>query len=298
MAYLPLALDIPIAFNSCRKGPRGLEWRDDKPAEMAWIECQASAQLGCARAVLGCPRVCACLSRPLNRPGPSAAHSPPPLHECTLLPMLRALPVQDGGDPAVAASPRDVVYCMEAEAAARDSAAAPRQVAATDLRCGGVAWGSGDLALVSPAVGVLLIRVVTWRCNVTACTPICSPAPQPVRQWQGAKQCHARGPSSAMAGGQAVPCQGSKQCHTPVLVCSPSCHDGPPGAVQHGPHVWLPLLPLLQLYESWWKTRRSVTWIIAPDQPNTPKQLLFDRNYEDSYTGAVGDCQQGQTPPA
>ena len=34
IAYLPLAEDIPVAFDSCRKGPRGIEWRDDKPAEV------------------------------------------------------------------------------------------------------------------------------------------------------------------------------------------------------------------------------------------------------------------------
>lgn len=93
MANLPLATDIPIAFNSCREGPRGLEWRDDKPAEMAWMEAQ------------------------------------------------------DGGDPAVAASPRDIVYTMAADEAA-DPGTHPRQIAATDLRCGGVSWGTGDLALV------------------------------------------------------------------------------------------------------------------------------------------------------
>ncbi len=40
VSYLPLALDIPVAFNSCRKGPRGLEWRSDKPAELCWMEAQ------------------------------------------------------------------------------------------------------------------------------------------------------------------------------------------------------------------------------------------------------------------
>ena len=43
LSYLPLALDIPVAFNSCRKGPRGLEWRSDKPAELAWMEAQVLA---------------------------------------------------------------------------------------------------------------------------------------------------------------------------------------------------------------------------------------------------------------
>ena len=36
IAYLPLAEDIPIDFNSCRKGPRSIEWRDDKPSELIY----------------------------------------------------------------------------------------------------------------------------------------------------------------------------------------------------------------------------------------------------------------------
>lgn len=43
IAYLPLAEDIPIAFNSCRKGPRGIDWRSDKDAEFSWIEAQVHA---------------------------------------------------------------------------------------------------------------------------------------------------------------------------------------------------------------------------------------------------------------
>ena len=45
LANLPLAEDIPIAFNSCRKGPRSLGWRSDKPAEMVWTEAQVSSSL-------------------------------------------------------------------------------------------------------------------------------------------------------------------------------------------------------------------------------------------------------------
>lgn len=48
--------------------------------------------------------------------------------------------LQDGGDPAVEVSPRDVVFGLSAQAAAADPAAAPRRIAQTDLRCGGVAW--------------------------------------------------------------------------------------------------------------------------------------------------------------
>jgi hypothetical protein len=40
MAALPMAEDIPIAFNSTRKGPRGITWREDKDAEICWIEAQ------------------------------------------------------------------------------------------------------------------------------------------------------------------------------------------------------------------------------------------------------------------
>lgn len=129
IAALPLAEDIPVAFDSCRKGPRGIEWRDDKAAEMSWMEAQ------------------------------------------------------DGGDPNVAVSPRDVVYVLEADAAA--SGAEPRVIGGTDTRCRGVSWGNGQFAL---------------------------------------------------------------------------------------------------LYEAEWKNRRSVTWVIAPDEEGTEKSVLFDRCYEDAYT--------------
>lgn len=33
---LPLAEDIPITFNSTRKGRRGVNWRSDKPASLYW----------------------------------------------------------------------------------------------------------------------------------------------------------------------------------------------------------------------------------------------------------------------
>lgn len=101
LAALPLAEDIPIAFNSVRKGPRAIGWRDDKPAELSWVECQ------------------------------------------------------DGGDPAVEVSPRDIVYTLDADVAATaaaggdgEAAAAPQELARTDLRCNGVAWCDGDLAIV------------------------------------------------------------------------------------------------------------------------------------------------------
>uniref|UniRef100_A0A251UX90 Probable glutamyl endopeptidase, chloroplastic n=2 Tax=Helianthus annuus TaxID=4232 RepID=A0A251UX90_HELAN len=37
---LPVAEDIPIAFNSVRKGMRSLNWRADKPSDLYWVETQ------------------------------------------------------------------------------------------------------------------------------------------------------------------------------------------------------------------------------------------------------------------
>jgi hypothetical protein len=54
---------------------------------------------------------------------------------------------QDDGDPAKEVSPRDIVYCLEADAAAANGCA-PRQIASTDLRFGGISWCNGDLALL------------------------------------------------------------------------------------------------------------------------------------------------------
>jgi dipeptidyl aminopeptidase/acylaminoacyl peptidase len=38
LADLPLADDIPITFDSVRKGPRWVGWRQDEPATLAWVE--------------------------------------------------------------------------------------------------------------------------------------------------------------------------------------------------------------------------------------------------------------------
>jgi dipeptidyl aminopeptidase/acylaminoacyl peptidase len=40
LADLPLAESIPLGMDACREGPRGITWRDDKPAELSWAECQ------------------------------------------------------------------------------------------------------------------------------------------------------------------------------------------------------------------------------------------------------------------
>lgn len=40
LAKLPLAEDIPIAFDAVAKGPRSYSWRPDKPATLYWAEAQ------------------------------------------------------------------------------------------------------------------------------------------------------------------------------------------------------------------------------------------------------------------
>lgn len=47
MANLPLAEEIPIAMDAVRTGPRGVQWRDDAPATLAWFEAQDGGDPTC-----------------------------------------------------------------------------------------------------------------------------------------------------------------------------------------------------------------------------------------------------------
>ncbi|QDZ20915.1 alpha/beta-hydrolase [Chloropicon primus] len=132
IAYLPLAEDIPISFNSCRRGPRDIQWRDDKPAELVYT----------IAADEGDPKV----------------------------------EVEEGGE-------RDVVYKVSASDFV--SGKTPEPFFHTDLRFSGILWCNDDLAF-------------GWA--------------------------------------------------------------------------------------SWWKTRRSVWYQFSPGSPEKPKEILFDRNYEDAYS--------------
>ncbi|KAG9148926.1 hypothetical protein Leryth_024946 [Lithospermum erythrorhizon] len=88
---LPLAENIPIAFNSVRKGMRSINWRADHPATLYWVE------------------------------------------------------TQDGGDAKVEVSPRDIVYTQPAEPLKDDQ---PTILHKLDLRYGGISWCDNSLALV------------------------------------------------------------------------------------------------------------------------------------------------------
>lgn len=41
---------------------------------------------------------------------------------------------------------------------------------------------------------------------------------------------------------------------------------------------------LALVYESWYKTRRTRTWVISPGCKDASPRILFDRSYEDVYS--------------
>ena len=40
MSVAPLRDDIPPPFDAVAKGPRSIQWRDDAPSTLAWVEAQ------------------------------------------------------------------------------------------------------------------------------------------------------------------------------------------------------------------------------------------------------------------
>lgn len=137
VADLPLAEQVPIAFDAVPAGPRAFGWRADAPATLSWTEAQ------------------------------------------------------DGGDPHLAAEVRDRLFLLPAPFEGR-----PIPLAPLGLRFAGIRWGRDDLALVS---------------------------------------------------------------------------------------------------ETWWRTRRERTWIVAPGRPEAPPVLLWDRSFEDRY-GDPGSPLMRPTP--
>ncbi|XP_042512166.1 probable glutamyl endopeptidase, chloroplastic isoform X2 [Macadamia integrifolia] len=125
---LPLAEDIPIAFNSVRSGMRSINWRADKPSALYWAE------------------------------------------------------TQDGGDAKMEVSPRDIIYTQPAEP---QDDVQPEVLHKLDLRFSGISWCDESLALI---------------------------------------------------------------------------------------------------YESWYKTRRTRTWVISPGSKDVNPRILFDRSSEDVYS--------------
>ena len=90
VARLPLVEGLPTGNDAVPTGVRSIEWRNDAPATLVWVEAQ------------------------------------------------------DGGDPARAATVRDIVYQQPAPFTAR-----PVELARLSTRYAGTQWGRGDLALLS-----------------------------------------------------------------------------------------------------------------------------------------------------
>lgn len=52
---------------------------------------------------------------------------------------------------------------------------------------------------------------------------------------------------------------------------------------------------LTLVYESWYKTRRTRTWVLSPGYKDTSPRILFDRSSEDVYSDP-GSPMQRRTP--
>ena len=126
IADLPLAEEVPVGFGAVPTGPRGVAWRGDAPAALAWVEAR------------------------------------------------------DGGDPGRDAEVRDQVMFLN-----EPFDSEPRGLISLAFRFSGIRWGFENVALVT---------------------------------------------------------------------------------------------------ESWWKTRQTRTWVLAPDNADSIPQLLFDRSFEDRYS--------------
>lgn len=118
IADLPLALSIPITFNSVRSGPRSIFWRSDLPSTLYWVE------------------------------------------------------TQDGGDAAVEASPRDIIFTLAADAPPGHP---PTPLHGLNLRYGGVVWGDGTFAWVDESWHKTR-RTRTWHVPLDGLT---TPTPTP-----------------------------------------------------------------------------------------------------------------------
>jgi hypothetical protein len=203
-----------------------MRWRSDKPAELYWMEAQVGVGMG---VLATCAGPVGCKLRPCTY-FPLAWHT-----TCHMWGTL----LQDGGDPAVEVSPRDIVYTLSADEAAAEASAAegngsshaggvqPRVLATTDLRCGGVSWGNDDMAILYEVSKVYACVCCNYYISTKPIQPTLSM-------------------SSCLCGAN------TWTCLTRIV-------------------------PSLLLQQSWWKTRRSVSWLIAPGDPSKKPQVLFDR---------------------
>jgi len=120
LADLPVADDIPIAFSSCRKGPRSLEWRADRAAELCWAEALDDGDAG------------------------RAAETLPDGKWRDVVYLMSADAVAEAADAADAAGPGPAGSSSLSPA---DLTSLRRVLTRTELRYGGISWGDDGLAL-------------------------------------------------------------------------------------------------------------------------------------------------------
>ncbi len=173
---------------------------------------------------------------------PNTHHTHQSSYQHTPQPQHTPCPQQDGGDPEVEVSPRDIVYTLDAAVAAAGGEA--EVLATTNLRCGGVAWCDDDLALVRLSWGR------TWE-----------------RGKGGGYECVLRSCHACGAVCNIV----HVTIHSVCTLTYPIIHIIHTHTLTHTIHTHD------QLYQSWYKTRRSIVSMIKPGDRAAPPQPLFDR---------------------
>ena len=138
-------------------------------------------------------------------------------------------------------------------------------------RCGGVAWGDDGLALLYE----LRHKTQTITRKPWCCT------------WKVR-----RGGLGRRRAGAAVRVAPQDKLKTPKNPGGSDLNIGAHACYRCGGVAWGDD-GLALLYESWYKTRRSVVWAFAPGGSPDAKRVLFDRNYEDAYTDP-GCARQGR----
>ena len=274
LAALPLAEDIPIAFNSCRKGPRSISWRDDRPHELTWMECQV-----CWVSAPGCSFACC------NASIGAYARS------------------------------RFIVYCAHGP-----NAILHRAGLLASLWCG-CPLSQVDKLLMTRGMELGITRAGWWRPSSqgVAQRQALHAGRRGKHQWQRAHPCRHHRSEVLHEMLHTSGCTARQSCRSsahgmyalPAPLRLPDSHthaavEQMPSA-RPGESMSRQLLcrangiawgsdDLALLYQSEWKSRRSLVHWFRPGLLEEGLHLWQDRNYEDAYNGEAPDvmaCLQG-----
>ena len=165
--------------------------------------------------------------------------------------------LQDGGDPAVDVSPRDIVYTLPADQAS--SGRGPQQLAQTDLR-------------YAESSRTQLISHAPKPCSSYLASTLCYPQlERHLGECRSKQVCLASSDLLHMH----LALAGTRfNCYCCYHYCYYHYYLGVPcrcNGIAWGSDE------LALLYESEWKTRRSVVSTFAPSKPGQGSKVLFDR---------------------